>query len=455
MYACVPSACLIQHRHEVRNHTGPGTPYGGLSSTSSNMTLLSQVPLTQMGGTSTTDGSSLYAWVDPLTNREYALMGRSNGTAVIDVTNPTQPKYVANVPSAGGSTLWREPKVYQNTMYVGVDGTTHRMQIVDLTQVRNYTGTPLTLSYGTYSSPTTVTRIHTLAINKDSGYLYLSGTNLNSGAPHIVDVRNPNAPVAAGNVPGGTGFDGYSHEAQVVMYNGPDVAHRGKEIMISSNGKQGGVDTLSVVNVSNKSAPTRIASKTYSQAGYIHQGWFTEDQRYFFQNDELDEPGVGRTRTHLWDMSDLDNPVYKGFYQHQGSSIDHNLYVKGNYLYEANYTTGVRVFKIGNLESGTPSEWLTEVAFYDTYAPSDGATFNGAWNVYPYLPSGNILVSDIDGGLFVLRADLPVEGPPIGDSIKPPRFGDNVIQLVPEPGSLGVLAVAGAALALRRRGARR
>jgi choice-of-anchor B domain-containing protein len=453
MYACIPNMCTEMERAKVRNHTGPGTANAGLAANSFNMTLMAQVPLTQMGGTSTTDGSSLHAWVDPLTRREYAVMGRTNGTAVIDVTNPTQPLYVANIPSAGSNTLWREPKVYGNHAYIGVDGGTHRLQYVDLTQVRNYSGTTMNLTnYGTYAGAN-VTKVHTVGLNKDSGYLYLSGTNLNSGAPHIVDIRNPGAPVPAGNVPGGTGFDGYSHEAQIVNYIGPDLAHRGKEIMISSNGKQFGTDTLSVVDVTNKTAVTRIASKTYAQAGYIHQGWFTEDQRYFFQNDELDEPNVGRTRTHLWDMQDLDNPVYRGYYQHATSSVDHNLYVKGNFLYEANYTVGVRVFKIGNLESTNPNDWITEVAAYDTYAPSDSATFNGAWNVYPYLPSGNILVSDIDGGLFVLRASLPSEGGLGDQAVKPTRFGNNGTMgaLVPEPGSASFLVVAAAGLALRRR----
>lgn len=457
---CVPVDCPDMRQHYIQNQLTTGRARssadsgGPVNFTSLNVTLLSQVPLTQMGGTATTDGSSLHAWVDPLTKREYAVMGRTNGTAVIDVTNPTQPVYVANIPSAGSNTLWREPKVYGNHAYIGVDGGTHRLQFADLTQVRNYSGTTLNLSYGTYTiagGGTQVTRVHTVGLNKDSGYLYLSGTNLNSGAPHIVDIRTPGNPLPAGNVPGSpsSGWDGYSHEAQIVMYNGPDAQHHGKEIMISSNGKQGATaDTLSVVNVTNKASPVRLSTKTYAQAGYIHQGWFTEDQRYFFQNDELDEPGVGRTRTHLWDLQDLDNPVYRGFFQHDGSSVDHNLYVKGNFVYQSNYTKGLRILKIGNLESTDSTQWLTEVAFFDTYMPSDGATFNGAWNNYPWLPSGNILVSDIDGGLFVLRANLPSDLPPMGPFMPRPGFPTT---LVPEPGSAGLLLGCVAGLCLRRR----
>lgn len=438
---CVPSACFDMHRAQIR---GRGVLDGSLDFTSLNVTLLSQVPLTSMGGTATTDGSSMYAWVDPLTSKEYAIFGRSNGTAIVDVTNPTLPKYVANVPSIGGvNTIWREPKVYGNYAYVGVDGSSHRMQIVDLTQVRSYTGTTLQLNYGTYTiagGGTQVTKIHTLGINPQSGFLYAAGTNLNGGGLHVIDVRNPATPVAAGN----TNLDGYTHETQVVTYSGPDPQHQGKEIAFNSNGNNG---VLSILDVTNKSAITRISARTYTGERYIHQGWLTADQKYFFQDDELDEPSpAAHTRTHLWNVSDLDNPVYKGFWDNTTTSIDHNLYVKGNFVYETNYTTGLRILKIGDLE-GASSQWLTEVAWFDTFPSSDAAVFDGAWNNYPYLPSGNILVSDISGGLFVLRANLP--GPPVGDFIKKDLW--NGTSLVPEPGSMAILATCVALLGQRRR----
>jgi choice-of-anchor B domain-containing protein len=417
---CGPAVCALlgaNHQHGTGIGGGALTSPGGFDSL--NIDLLSNVPLSAMGGGS---GSSLYGWVDPLTQREYAIMGRSNGTAFIDITNPTAPVYTANLPKLAGAadTIWREPKVYQNTAYIGVDGTTHRMQVVDLTQLRNYAGTTMTLNAGTYnpgSGTLTVTRIHTLAINADTGFLYAAGTrfetspgDINAVGLHVINVQNPSNPTFAGTYSG----DDYTHETQVVTYKGPDAQHVGKEIAFNSNGKQlGRPDTFSIVDVTNKSAITGLSSKTYANAGYIHQGWLTEDHRFFFQNDEFDEQNGttnGKTRTHLWDVSDLDNAIYKGFFDHATTSTDHNLYTKDGFLYETNYTTGLRILKIGDLTSNTPSDWLQEVAYFDTFPGNDAAGFNGAWNNYPYFPSGNIVVSDRQNGLFVLRANIPEPG---------------------------------------------
>jgi choice-of-anchor B domain-containing protein len=388
----------------------------------------------------------LYGWTDPVTKREYAIMGRTNGTAFVDITNPRAPRYVAELPKVAGSasTLWREPKVYQNTVYIGVDGTSVGMQVMDLTKLRAYNGTTLQLTANSVYNG--VTEIHTLAINPTSGHLYLAGTNVNGGGLRVLNVsNNPLAPTAVGN----TTLDGYTHETQVVTYSGPDTQHVGKEIAFNSNGPSG---VLSILNVTNKSNITRLSARSYTGERYIHQGWLTEDQKYFFQNDEGDEPGTApRTRTHLWNVSDLDNPVYRGFFEHQTTAIDHNLYVKDGFVFESNYTTGLRMLKIGNLESTNPNDWLTEVAYYDTYAASDAATFNGAWNNYPYFESGNVPVSDINGGLFIFQPNVS------GWDLNPwdPRGGGGggLPNQSPEPGAATVL-IGTAMFGLVRRRAR-
>jgi choice-of-anchor B domain-containing protein len=350
---------------------------------------------------------------------------------------------------AGGSvaTDWREPKVYGNYAYIGVDGTNHPIQVVNLTQLRNYSGTTLTLAATNFrGNGNTLNKAHTLAINPASGFLYAARTNKYSGGLMAIDVRNPANPVEAGGYSG----DGLTHESQVVIYNGPDAQYRGREIAFNSNAKSGSaIDTFSIVDITSKTAPARLSSQTYTGARWIHQGWLTDDHRYFLQNDESDESGGvtgGHTRTHLWDVADLNDPVYRGFYDHATTSIDHNLYIKGNYVYMTNYTTGLRILEIDNFASSNPADWMHEVGFFDTYPANDGQTFNGAWNNYPFFESGNVIVSDIDGGLFVLRPELAAM--PSGPVAWP---GWDIASL-PEPGVAGALALWLVGCA-RRRGA--
>jgi choice-of-anchor B domain-containing protein len=172
----------------------------------------------------------------------------------------------------------------------------------------------------------------------------------------------------------------------------------------------------------------------------------------FVQNDELDEQRGntnGLTRTHLWDVSNLSNPVYKGFWDNTTFAVDHNLYVVGDLVYQANYTTGLRILRIGDLSGSDSSKWFKEVAYFDTYAPNDNPTFNGAWNVYPFFDSGNVVVSDINGGLFVLRPDMK------GIYSDMPRTGwlpmGPILNAVPEPSSALFLVGAGLLTFTRRR----
>ena len=118
---------------------------------------------------------------------------------------------------------------------------------------------------------------------------------------------------------------------------------------------------------------------------------------------ESDELSVGHnTRTYVWDVSDLDTAFLVGSHDGETSSTDHNLYIDGDYVYEANYTGGLQLLRTGNLANVE----LLEVGYFDTVPGTDGARLLGAWTAYPFLPSGTILMSDIDRGLFMLRADL-------------------------------------------------
>ncbi len=207
----------------------------------------------------------------------------------------------------------------------------------------------------------------------------------------MVDIRNPTNPVAAGNF----GGDGYTHDCQVVTYQGPDPDYANSEIAFCCN-----EDTVTIVDVTDKANMFQISRNPYAQDGYTHQGWLSEDHRYFYMGDELDESQQGGpTRTHIFDCLDLDNPVYRGFYAGTVNTIDHNLYVKGNRLYCGNYASGLRVLE---MDANDPS-LLTEVAWFDSYNTNDGVNFDGVWSVYPYYESDVVLIHDRQGGMFLVK----------------------------------------------------
>ena len=133
---------------------------------------------------------------------------------------------------------------------------------------------------------------------------------------------------------------------------------------------------------------------------YAHQGWLTEDKQFYLMNDELDEFNSSLpTRTFIFNVSDLDNPQFVGTHTFPLLSVDHNLYVKDNLVFESNYTSGLRVLDI----SGVASANLTETAYFDTFPLHNGPGFLGTWSNYPYFESEHIIVSDIQAGLFILR----------------------------------------------------
>ena len=187
---------------------------------------------------------------------------------------------------------------------------------------------------------------------------------------------------------------------QCVIYRGPDTRFTGREICFASN-----EDTLTIVDVTDKSSPVQIGRHGYNQSGYTHQGWLTEDHRWFVTDDELDESSgnFSGTRTLVFDLKTLDVVPEPSKYIADGLSIDHNQYVVGDYTFQANYRRGLRVLRIDDPAKAD----FTEVAYFDTFPSSDGVGFSGAWNVYPFFDNGTLLVSDINRGLFVLRVTEP------------------------------------------------
>jgi len=351
--------------------------------------LVSTIPLSVFGASS---GNDSWGWTDTTTGKEYAIMGVNNGTVFVDISDSEALLYLGKLPTATESSSWRDVKVFKDHAFIVSEASGHGMQVFDLSKLRNVTDAPATFQAD--FRYTGFGNAHNVVINEESGYAYAVGTARNdefNGGAHFVNINDPKNPVADN----GFGERGYAHDAQVVTYNGPDTEHSGKEIFIGSNENE-----VVIADVTDKSNPISLSAISYSNIGYTHQGWFTEDQRYFLLGDELDETERGfRTRTIIFDLSDLDNPIVH--HEHSGvtSAIDHNGYVLDDEFFLASYRAGVRVLDI----SGIANKDISEKGFFDTFPIDDNAAFDGVWNVYPYFASGKIVVSDINSGLFVIQ----------------------------------------------------
>ena len=176
---------------------------------------------------------------------------------------------------------------------------------------------------------------------------------------------------------------------------GPDIRYIGREICFNYN-----TDTLTIVDVTNKTAPVQLSRTGYSGSKYTHQGWLTDDRRHVIVNDELDEAGTEKTKSYIFNVRNLTNPIYVGHHSGTTTATDHNLYIKGNLVFQTNFRAGLQVLRIDNLDM----KLMTQVGNFDIYPSDDSDILNGAWGNYPYFPSGNIIVSGIEQGLYVLKS---------------------------------------------------
>ncbi len=360
----------------------------------SNVSLLAHLPLPEIGG-SGSSGSDSWGWEDPQTGIEYAIVGRSNGVAFVSLEDPLNPVYLGSLNRRAGvsNSVWADIKVYQDHAFMVADNAgPYGMEVFDLTALREVVNPPVTFT--AIANYTGFQEAHNIAINEDSGFAFAIGGETCNGGLHMVKLFDEMDQLLL-SFEGCFSSDGYTHDVQCVTYRGPDADYQDSEICVASN-----EDTVTVVNVSDKANPTQLARVGYVGEGYTHQGWLTGDQKYFVVDDELDESQFGHnTRTYVWDMSDLDNPVLNGFTEASGSSIDHNQYTLGNFTYQANYRRGLRILRLSNPDNAE----LEEVAFFDTFPAGDGNGFSGAWNVYPFFRSGAVLISDANRGFFLVK----------------------------------------------------
>ena len=337
------------------------------------------------------EASDIWGWQDTLNGDDYAFVALSNGTAFVRINNAAEPEFAAFLPTATASSSWRDVKVVNGHAVVVSEAPGHGMQVVHLKGLVDQSDGAVIAPIAHY---TEFGDAHNVAVNEETQFAYVVGSDTCSGGLHMIDMSDPHMPSFAGCF----SADGYTHDVQCVVYWGDDVAYQGRELCFGAN-----EDTLTIADVTDKSAPSLVAKVAYSQVGYTHQGWLSEDHNYFILGDETDELDYGiKTRTLVFDVRSITNPQLTGEHLSTTQSIDHNLYVKQNHVYQANYSAGVRILRMGDLALGE----LAEVAFFDTWPNSNAARFEGVWSVFPYFDNGRIVTANISGEFFVLEPNL-------------------------------------------------
>jgi choice-of-anchor B domain-containing protein len=388
-----------------------------------NIDLMAFMDKTEIGGGNTTSLNDIWGWTDPVTNKEYAIVGMSNGTSFVDVTTPDSPIYIGRLATHSSNSTWRDIKVYNNYAFIVSEASGHGMQVFDLTILRTFNSSPITFSETAHYAE--FGNAHNIFINEDTGFAYAIGTSTcGPGGLHIVDISTPTLPSKSACVSDpstGRSGTGYVHDVQCVVYNGPDSQYVGKEICFGSNETKVWIADLSTKSDDSSGAKT-IGLGSYDNY-YTHQGWLTEDHKYFIVNDELDEynGGFGNTRTLIWNVEDLSNPTLQTTYTGPTPSIDHNNYVIGNYVYMSHYTSGLRILDISDINN--PSE----EAYFDVYPSNNNSSFDGTWSNYPYYNSGTVVVTGIDEGLYILN-------PTFDDTA--PDAPTNISYEIPEDGTV-------------------
>ena len=373
-----------------------------------NVSLHAHLPLDQLRPSSMR-GNDVWGFVDLNTGREYAFMGLQNGVAVVDVTNPTTPEQVAF--ASGASTTWRDIKVYQRYdtaakrwrayAYATADNVQDFLMVLDLSALPNgIERVSFSSDFRAAHNAYLVNADYTfgLAERDEVPRLGISGGNGGSprGSHRLYALTDPRAPSFAS-----ASTAGYSHDMASFAVTGSRkdsqcvnaVTTSACEVIADFT-----EDTLDIWDVTNPSSPQLLVQHPYANSAYTHSGWFSEDGRYVYLHDELDEQERGLSTTvRVFDLANLRAPVLAGQWTGPTRAIDHNGYFKGNRYYMSNYSEGLTVLDTTN--PTTPQR----IGYFDTYPTNSATAFVGAWGVYPFFASGTIAVGDINSGLYLLK----------------------------------------------------
>jgi len=309
-------------------------------------------------------------WGYAANGREYALLGADDGTSIIEVTDPSKPVEVAHIP--GPNSSWRELRTYQHYAYVVTEGSTPAnligVHIIDLSElpekatlVNRYVGR---LNNGT---------VHTVSL--DGHFLYLNGSRNSSltAINVILDLTDPVHPVEVG-----AWEQNYWHDSQA------------KNDTIFASAIYG--DGIQIVDARDK-ANLKLISQTNYPANFTHNIWMTTDNKYIVQTDETPDMPLN-----FWSVSTPSAPVKLNEYRAGQHAMAHNVHISGNLAHVAYYEDGYRVFDLSNRKAPVLAGYYD----VDGQLPRAGQ-FTSVWGVYPYLPSGNILLSDMERGLVIIR----------------------------------------------------
>lgn len=319
--------------------------------------------------------ANICGYVDAIGN-EYALCGNADGIKIYNVTIPASPVFIIQIPNIDNE--WKEIKVYKHWMYVTTEGG-GGVQIVDLNGLPS-----TTLGSYTYHNYTgdgvinnQITSIHALHIDTTKKFLYLFGSNLFQGGAVVCDLGvDPYNPTYVGN---------YNNPAHHYVHDG----YVDNDTLYAGHVYDG---YMCVVDMTNKAAPVVLASQQTTTA-FTHNTWPSVGKQFVFTTDE-------NTNSFLtcYDISNLNNIIATDKIQSQNpnsGSIVHNTHIRNNWAITSWYRDGFVITDV------TRPYNLINVGWYDTYPSASGNGFNGTWGVYPFLPSGTIVVSNIEDGLYV------------------------------------------------------